>query len=291
MIELRRLPRRDLQRLSSYLDGELPPKEAAKLEARLRSDSTLRAALDEMRGTVHLLRGLPKVRAPRNFTLTPEMAGVREPRTAYPFLRLATAMAMLAFLVTVGVDVLLPGPYGAAAPRAASESAALDMAQGIQATEQAEGLEAPPMALEALPQEEREAPESGEYPPDEEALGTALAAQVVPEEPQADKVAATPRGTEPGIGGALIESGTPQRPGGTRLPTPAELTAEAEGFEAPAPLGGGGDTVTPQALPMPTEAPQPTRAAPAPIRSVEVGLGALAMVLFGLTLLARRKPK
>ena len=49
---------RDLELLSSYLDGQLKPSDSARLEARLSTDPGLRAVLDDLRSA----RGL----GPRN---------------------------------------------------------------------------------------------------------------------------------------------------------------------------------------------------------------------------------
>lgn len=73
----RSIPDRDLELLSAYLDGALSDADRAALEARLQADAELRAALDELRTTVTLIKGLPTLRAPRSFALTPEMVGQR----------------------------------------------------------------------------------------------------------------------------------------------------------------------------------------------------------------------
>jgi hypothetical protein len=289
MTDLREIPRRDLQKLSSYLDGELSPKEAKRLETRLRANPELRGALEELRGTVRLLKALPEVRAPRNFTLTREMVGLPEPRPAYPILRLATALTVAAFLVTVGVDVLMRGAYGALAPRAAPESRAMEMALDAERTEEgaeAEMLEAPSMA-QGVPSEEAPGePEAGEGPLFQGPPGTPLAAQVAPEEGEANKMAATPEGP-----GRALGSGTPRAPAGTTAPTSPGEMAELEPSETPLLLGGGG--APPSATPMPPLATTPPAGTPSPVpvRSLEIGLGALALVLLGFTLLARREPR
>lgn len=61
----------DLELLSAYLDGELSDHEREKLEQRLTHDSGLQTALDELHDTVALLHSLPRLKAPRNFTLDP----------------------------------------------------------------------------------------------------------------------------------------------------------------------------------------------------------------------------
>jgi len=63
----------DLQLLNTYLDGALSPAERMALEARLTTDAILGRELETLRATRSLLRGLPTLRAPRNFTLTPAM--------------------------------------------------------------------------------------------------------------------------------------------------------------------------------------------------------------------------
>ncbi len=65
--------------------------------------------MEDLRGTRRLLRSLPKRRAPRNFRLTPKMAGVRPPEPrAYPIFRLATAVATFLFLASVAVNAFAP---------------------------------------------------------------------------------------------------------------------------------------------------------------------------------------
>jgi hypothetical protein len=104
---------RDIETLSSYLDGRLSPSEAARLEKRLASDAGLRAALQDLRETRAVLRRLPQRRAPRSFRLTPKMAGIRPPEPrAYPAFRLATALATFLFLAAVAVNAVTPFAAG-----------------------------------------------------------------------------------------------------------------------------------------------------------------------------------
>ncbi|HHH82746.1 MAG TPA: hypothetical protein ENL35_07135, partial [Chloroflexi bacterium] len=58
--EIGRLPPRDLEALSVYLDGELTPRERVKLEARLEANPELRQALEELRLVAGALRELPQ---------------------------------------------------------------------------------------------------------------------------------------------------------------------------------------------------------------------------------------
>jgi anti-sigma factor RsiW len=65
----------DLELLSAYVDGELTARERAEVEQRLTHDPELRATLDDLRQTVTLVRSLPDLKAPRNFTLNPATYG------------------------------------------------------------------------------------------------------------------------------------------------------------------------------------------------------------------------
>jgi hypothetical protein len=80
------------------------------LEAQLQKDAGLRVALDGLRQTRGLLRSAPQMKAPRNYTLTPEMAGARA-RSArmYAPVRLVSVLATILFVVVVMGDVLTGG--------------------------------------------------------------------------------------------------------------------------------------------------------------------------------------
>lgn len=102
--------------LSAYLDNQLPPKDRARLEARLKQEADLRQALEELRRTRAVLRSQRPLRAPRNFTLTPAMAGVKRQKAqslGSPFgvLRLASVLATI-FLVLLTVGDLTVQRFG-----------------------------------------------------------------------------------------------------------------------------------------------------------------------------------
>jgi hypothetical protein len=103
------MKRRDIELLSSYLDGQLKPSDSARLKARLSSDPGLRAVLDDLRAARGLLRQLPMRKAPRNFTLTPKMVGKNPPLPrAYPAFRFVTALASVLLFFTLGLNFLAP---------------------------------------------------------------------------------------------------------------------------------------------------------------------------------------
>ena len=107
---------RDVEMLSTYLDGKLSQSDSARLEARLAADPELDSILQDLSGARSLLRSLPQRRAPRNFTLSPQKAGVRPPLPrAYPVLRFASALAAILFFFTfLGNNVALPAAQVAA---------------------------------------------------------------------------------------------------------------------------------------------------------------------------------
>ncbi|WP_119073073.1 anti-sigma factor family protein [Aggregatilinea lenta] len=69
----------DLDLLSAYRDGELPARNRADVERRLTDEPALRDALDQIEQTHALLHDLPRLRAPRDFTLDPAVYGRRSP--------------------------------------------------------------------------------------------------------------------------------------------------------------------------------------------------------------------
>ncbi|WP_298402165.1 anti-sigma factor [uncultured Chloroflexus sp.] len=101
------LPERDLELLSAYLDNELAPADRTALEQRLASEPRLRRELAELRATRDLLREQPWVTPPRSFTLTPDMAGMRPRRFAWPsWLQPLSGLAALALVMLIGWQVL-----------------------------------------------------------------------------------------------------------------------------------------------------------------------------------------
>jgi hypothetical protein len=100
---------RDIELLSSYLDGQLSPSESARLEARLSSDPELASAFDDLRAARGILRKLPSRKAPRNFTLTRQMVGLKPPLPrSYPFFRLSTALATALLTLTFAANLVAP---------------------------------------------------------------------------------------------------------------------------------------------------------------------------------------
>jgi anti-sigma factor RsiW len=155
------MKQRDIELLSSYLDGQLSSADAARLEARLRTDPDLRSVLQDLRGARSLLRQLPMRKAPRNFTLTPKMVGKNPPLPrSYPVFKFSATLATILLFFTMGLNFL--GPQLAARP------AAFGMGGGAAATEafQYSAAEPPAAAAELA----TELPAATEAPVEEPAL-------------------------------------------------------------------------------------------------------------------------
>jgi hypothetical protein len=181
---------RDVELLSSYLDGRLKPQEATRLEARLSKEPELKATLEDLRQTRTVLRRLPQRRAPRSFRLTPKMAGVRPPEPrSYPVFRFATALAAFLFVAAVAVNAFTPF---AARQLAAAPAPAYGMGGGgggsDQVTEAAPLAQAPAATEEptlqafttimgtATPEGTTAAAEATESPAQSDTARTAMAA-------------------------------------------------------------------------------------------------------------------
>lgn len=100
---------RDIENLSAYLDGQLNVSDAARLEARLKTDPELASVLSDLRASRGILRKLPARKAPRNFTLTRQMVGLKPPMPrTYPLFRLAAVFASILFLFSFTATTLSP---------------------------------------------------------------------------------------------------------------------------------------------------------------------------------------
>jgi anti-sigma factor RsiW len=98
---------RDIELLSSYMDGQLGPSDSARLESRLQSDPQLAAAFEDLRAARGILRRLPARKAPRNFTLTRKMVGAKPPMPpGYSFFRFSSALATVLLVMTYTLNLL-----------------------------------------------------------------------------------------------------------------------------------------------------------------------------------------
>ena len=255
---MNQLTRQDWDALSAYLDNALNNRERQRLETQLQSRSEMRVALNELRQTRQLLRQTPALRVPRNFTLTPEMAGLRSPRSrAYPTFQFAFALASFFFVLVIAGELVFGSP-------AALPDTNLAMAPQAEVIEESAPEE--PAAEEAMQAEAAE-----------EAAGTVPDGARIAETPSAD--------TEEGEVALAPDEATPQ-PGpmesfqAVESPT---LTPEAMTKNAPETEVVEGDPL--QEMPLGEASPQEEFASEAPVPQAESGWWSspwrLLQVIFG----------
>ena len=96
------LSQQEWELLSAYLDGQLSEQEKRVLEGRMLSQPELRNELEALRRTQAVLRNVPRLRVPRNFTLSPKDLPSR-PKSAFrlfPVLGFSSALALCLAAVT-----------------------------------------------------------------------------------------------------------------------------------------------------------------------------------------------
>ncbi|HEX2907823.1 MAG TPA: hypothetical protein VHO69_13225 [Phototrophicaceae bacterium] len=124
----------DLQLLSDYLDGALTETERSTLETRLDTEPDLQQELETLQYTVDLVRGLPPIKAPRNYTLQTRPVRLWVFPTTATFSAISAAAATL--LIVVGAITLLSSNLGAPTARPSVQNAGSQVA--LQVTERSE---------------------------------------------------------------------------------------------------------------------------------------------------------
>ena len=185
-----------------------------------------------------MLRNLPKMRAPRNYTLTPKMVGVREKSAWTPrFFGFASALATLLFVLVFVGDYLTPGAPSAVAPMLSAPSGG-------------GGAQEAPM----------NAPESSEAPAEEPELGIQRLA-IPSETGQAFESMPAQETEGPGIMKAMAPEAT--------VAPQAEDTQKAGGLE---------ETVEPPRAEAPARVLQPFAGVnPTALRGLEAALALIAL--------------
>jgi hypothetical protein len=243
----------------------------------------LRSALEELRRTRAVLRSQPRRRAPRNFTLTPQMAARRAPGAAwparlFPAMRLSSALASALLAVVLLADLLGVSP--AAAPRQVAEAPAA----GTTAQEMPV-MEAAPDMLQQAP---KAAAEEGAAP-EAETMRSMLQATG---EPSSVAAGAYP----PAAADTLAEgySAYPDLAGQPPVATP-EGEADTLALQAPADLTS---TTQIYPYPYPAQSPAPAFVYPYPLEEipnaadswlwVEIGLAVVAILTAVIAFILRR---
>jgi anti-sigma factor RsiW len=108
------------ERLSAYLDGELPPSERSVVEHHVGACQSCQWDLATLRQSVQWTRELPTIPLPRAFTIPAPAQPRRAARRRWTFLPLlqgATALVALLLFFVVAGDVMFTGLLPSFAPR------------------------------------------------------------------------------------------------------------------------------------------------------------------------------
>jgi anti-sigma factor RsiW len=95
--------------ITAYLDDALTAGDRQRLEQQMTDDPALRAELEQQRLIKVNISRLPRVRAPRNFTLDPALYGRPADQSnarLYPAMRVATVLVGVFFIIAVGAEIL-----------------------------------------------------------------------------------------------------------------------------------------------------------------------------------------
>lgn len=282
---------------SAYLDNQASASERLFLEQHLAGCADCRAQLEVTRAMQASLRALPLVKAPRSFVLPREMA--RQPRrsilTWYPALRLATTIAVVAFIIVFAGDVLLSPSGGSTAPL--SIPAAAPAPRVAPRPELALATESPsPAATESTPAEARAAsmmaqvPSEAAPPAAGAAANTAAATTMPAVAAKAAAPTAPPEGTLAAQADQAAYAASPSAPEATPAESVGQSTAPRTAPRT-APLPEA--PPAPDREPAPAEVVEPQAIQPTPVadpwRLIAVGLLGLAIALGVATFIAYRK--
>ncbi len=95
--------------ITAYLDDALTAGDRQRLEQQMTDVPALRAELEQQRLIKVNISRLPRVRAPRNFTLDPALYGRPADQSnagLYPAMRVATVLVGVFFIIAVGAEIL-----------------------------------------------------------------------------------------------------------------------------------------------------------------------------------------
>jgi hypothetical protein len=141
--------------ISAYVDEELSPAETSRVYIHLQSCDQCTALADDMRATQTLVRSMPLVRAPREFTLGPEfdVAASRQPAYNAPKRRwfnfmpaVAMSAAVLMLLVFADLSSLSLGGVDESSSSASSSAGRTVQDTAKSASESANAPQPPPVA-------------------------------------------------------------------------------------------------------------------------------------------------
>jgi hypothetical protein len=300
----------DLELLSAYIDNQLAAGERGALEERLRLDPRLQAALEELRGTVAVLREIEPLPLPRSFTLDPA-AFARRPSPLFGWLRLGATLASLLLAMTFAVDLVGQGgmvgapsaPAPAAAPQSndsasaersgfsqATAAPAAAAATAAPAAAEAPAMPAAPMPaaaptaapMAAAASEPTAAPAAAGAPAATAALAADAALPTQTTLPDADAQSSETTITEPEAPESVLVAEATPAPAGYSSPDSSTKTVPGDTA-----VGQAQESAPPaQGAPAPQPSPQP---AIRPLRLFQIGLASLVLLLGLAAIWVRRR--
>ncbi len=289
--------------LSAYVDGELTAQEQQQVDAHVAHCNACAQDLRTLQYTKTLLAEAPMPSIPRSLVVrradleAPAHTVARRPfglsaKLAYGYLKGATALVTVAFALVVASDLIVQqgvGRRGLSAPGPSQEMAVVQKESAVQAVEG----EGPDEAFET------EAIVVTSVPEVESPVEKAAPSKVTPT-PSTRSVDGTP--SPPGLDEQQeVEALGVSEAASTETATPEGYRALADETLTPSPIPTAVPTPSPLPPPTPTSpplaTPEPTIALGlaesaqglGTVRVVEIGLGALALILLVLTVVIRRQ--
>jgi hypothetical protein len=127
----------DLEKLNTYLDGALSPKEKAEFELKLSKSLPLQSTLREYTILRNALRSLPPKKAPHHFTLTTaEAQQTKRPLFLAPFFSFASLVTVMLLAIVFASDWIFTNMSAPAAPAASLAVEAPMVARKSEPTDQ-----------------------------------------------------------------------------------------------------------------------------------------------------------
>lgn len=314
--------------VAAYLDGALNGRSRQQFEQAMAQDEALRQEVEQLLLIKQSLRRLPQRDVPRNFMLDPAAYGrpARQPWVqAYPVLRTATALAAFFFIFAIAAGIFTTGGGGATmAPAAdvaqievtrvvtemietnafeAAPAAEAEIAEEPASEDTANGAEAESALVEAVETMEEAAEETAVETAAEAAPETEEEAPEAPQSTIAPTQVAPPAGdtmeeatSEDGDGAVVVAEETREAQSTPDTPRVAPPTPLPDRVQEDETVGGAPEVIdetesveTTAVLPEETVRETPVVEPVNTLFWLQIGLGALLLLLLGLTFYARRQ--
>ena len=293
--------------LSALLDQQLEPGDLRAANVHVEACASCAERLAELRSVVTLLRSLPELEPPRDFSLGPRL--VADPPNVirlqrwYTWTRAGAASLAAAFVFLVGGTVYLdsaaprttasgspqlevksaPSTFSAAAPASKPAPAAPTIARDR--TADAGAPAAAPAAVQQAPAAAQQAPAATQQAP-AAAQPAPASAQQAPAAGQAAPPAA-PAARAPALANQAQPSGATEAAPQPAAEAPADQIVAATSVR---PLPTQPPTPAPEPAPVAATVPTNTTLDPAaPLRTAAVVAGVLAVLALLLTLIVRHR--